>query len=496
MTVTSSISSASASAALDRGLFVGGTWRPAADGATHTIHDPATGQVVGSTAVAGASDVDAAVAAALAAQPAWAATHADQRAAVLLHAADLIEQRVADIATTLTREQGKPVPDSAKEILFGAAVLRYYAEEARRVGGSLRASSRGDIKSVVSYSPVGVVGAIVPWNYPVDLYCWKIAPTLAAGCAVVAKPPVETPLAVGMVVDCLREAGLPDGVLADLPGAVAAGERLTSHPDVRMITATCSTATGQAIMRQAAGTLKKLSLELGGQSPFVVLDDADIPAAAAAAARRSYSNMGQICIAVNRILVAESVADEFVAALTEAARGMRLGHGVTEGVAYGPVLNEAVRERSEAHVQDALARGAALVYGGAAPAGEEYERGTFYLPTVLDRVPAEARVMNEETFGPVAAVHRVRDDAEALRLANATPYGLAAYVYSEDLERAWALADRIEAGAVGINVNDVTELQAPFGGWKMSGFGRELGPEGLTAFLQPRHIRMRVRPLH
>jgi len=477
---------------LRRELFLGGAWRPA--GETREVTDPATGKPVGRTAVAGPADVDEAVALARTAAEAWADTPPDDRAAILVRAAELIEGRVAEIAVTLTREQGKPVPDSRKEILFGTRVLRYYATEATRLGGSVRVSTRRDIKSVVSYAPAGIVGAIVPWNYPVDLYCWKVAPALAAGCPVIVKPPARTPLAVGMVVSCLHEAGVPAGVLADLPGEAAVGQRLAAHPGIRGVTVTASTATGQAIMRTASDTLKRLCLELGGQTPFIVLDDADVAEAAAGAARRSFSNMGQICIAVNRVLVADAVADDFVAALAQHTREMRLGHGIDDGVEYGPVLNEAVRERARAHVADALARGARLVAGGDAPSGAAFERGTFFSPTVLDHTPIDARVLREETFGPVVAVHRVRDDAAALRLANDTPYGLAAYLYSADLERAWALADRIEAGAVGINVNDVTELQAPFGGWKMSGFGRELGPEGLHNFLDTRHIRMRVRP--
>ena len=482
----------------ERGLFINGGWHVAARGSGRAITDPATGETVGQTAYAGPADVDRAVAAAHAAQPAWAATHPDERAAVLHRAAALIEDRVDLIAELLTREQGKPVPDSRKEILFGAQVLRYYAEEGRRVGGSLRASVRADVKSVVGWAPVGVVGAIVPWNYPVDLYCWKIAPALAAGNAVVAKPPVETPLAVGLVVRYLHEAGVPAGVLADLPGDAEAGQRLVAHPDVAMITATASTGTGQAIMRSAADGLKRLSLELGGQCPFVVLDDADVVEAAAAAARRSFSNAGQICIAVNRVLVAEPVADAFVAALAEIADGIELGHGIDDGVAYGPVLNEAVRERSRDHVADAVRRGARVVAGGAEPSGDAYAHGTFFRPTVLDHTPETARAMTEETFGPVVAVHRLPGGADldpaAVIRANATPHGLAAYLYTGDLERGWALADRLETGAVGINVNDVSELQAPFGGWKLSGFGRELGPEGLTAVLHQRHIRMRVRP--
>ncbi len=479
-----------------RELFYGGHWVPA-DGATRTeVADPATGEVVGSSAIAGPRDVGAAVDEAVRARQRWRHTHPDDRAAVLHAAADLVEDRVETIARTLTCEQGKPIPDSRKEILFGVRVLRYYAEEGRRVTGSLRPSMRADVKSVVDYEPVGVVGAIVPWNYPVDLYLWKVAPALAAGCPVVAKPPQETPLAIGETVECFREAGLPDGVLADLPGGAEAGQALVAHPDVSLITITASAATGRAVMRTAADDIKRLSLELGGQTPFVVLDDADVDRAVAGALRRSYSNMGQICISVNRVLVADRVADDFVSSLGAAADALELGHGLDEGVAYGPVLNDSVVDRVERHVDDAIERGGRLVVGGERPSGDIFEGGSFYRPTVIDDVPADAAVLNEETYGPVAAVHRCASDADLLERVNALPYGLAAYVYSSDLERAWAFADEVEAGAVGINVNDVTELQAPFGGWKLSGLGRELGREGLFTYLEPKHIRMQVRPVH
>jgi acyl-CoA reductase-like NAD-dependent aldehyde dehydrogenase len=350
------------------------------------------------------------------------------------------------------------------------------------------------VRSLVTYAPAGVVAAIVPWNYPVDLYCWKVAPALAAGCAVVAKPPQETPLAVGEVARRLQDAGLPPGVLADLPGDATVGTRLVEHDGVHMVTVTGSTATGRAVMRAASHGVKRLSLELGGHTPFVVLDDADLADAVAACTRRSFSNMGQICIAVNRVLVADRVADDFVEALAAEADALEVGHGVDDGVRYGPMLNADVRARADAHVRDALLRGATLRAGGRTPRGDPYERGFFYRPTVVDRVPVDARMMTEETFGPAVGVHRLADDAALLDAANRLPYGLAAYIYSDDLERAWAFAERIEAGAVGINVNDVTELQAPFGGWKLSGSGRELGPEGLLTYLESRHIRMRVRP--
>jgi len=481
---------------IDRGLYLGGAWAPSESGETLEVHDPATGELVGRTAVASARDVDAAVTAALIGQRIWAAMASADRAAIMHRGATLIRERMAEIADVLTREQGKPVPDSVKEIAFGADVLDYYAEEGLRVSGSIRPAQRADIRSLVQWLPIGVIGAVVPWNYPVDLYAWKIGPALAGGNAIIVKPPLESPLAIGLVVQCLHDAGLPAGVLADLPGGLEAGEALSAHPHIGMITATASTRTGQAIMRSAAGTMKRLSLELGGQSPFVVLDDADIQEAATAAARRSFSNAGQICIAVNRILVADSIADRFVEAVSEEARAIRIGHGVDAGITGGPTTTSAVIDVAEAHISDALDRGARIVAGGARLSGGDFDRGTFFAPTVLDDVPRSSRVMNEETFGPVVAVHRYSSSAgvdEIAALANDNAAGLAAYVFGGDLDRAWAVAERIEAGGVGVNVNDITELQAPFGGWKMSGFGRELGPEGLHGFMQQRHIRMRRR---
>ncbi|WP_246731833.1 aldehyde dehydrogenase [Methylocapsa sp. S129] len=478
----------------ERNLFIDGAWRPSVAGRRLEIKDPATGDLVGTTALANAADVDGAVQAAARAFPAWANMHPDERARILKRAADLIEERVAAIADLLTREQGKPIPDSEKEIRFGVEVIRYYAEEGKRVGGSLRPSSRRDIRSLVVSSPVGVVGAITPWNYPVDIYAWKIGPALAAGCTIVVKPPHETPLAIAMIVQCFADAGLPPGVLNDLPGTgPEAGAALAAHPGVAMITATASVAAGQSMMRAGADNMKRLTLELGGQCPFVVLDDADVVEAAAAAARRSFSNMGQICIAVNRILVADRVHDSFVEALVAETRRIKLGHGVEPGVQYGPVLHEGVRSRAVRHADDAVRRGGKLLVGGAAPRSSAYDKGFFFEPTLIDDAPDAALVMTEESYGPIAGIRRVCDDAEALAVANALPFGLAAYVYSRDLERAWSFAERLETGAVGVNINDTTELQAPFGGWKLSGVGRELGPEGLMAFRESKHIKIRMR---
>ncbi len=476
---------------MDRDLFLDGRWRPAADGTRLLVSDPATGEAAGSTAIAGDSDLQAAVTAAAGPGRAWTEAHADERAAVLRRAAEIVDRDVEETAVLLTREQGKPLPDSVKEIRFAAEVLRYYAEEGRRIHGSLRPSVRPDVKSIVSYAPVGIVGAIVPWNYPVDLYAWKVAPALAAGCCVIAKPPHDAPLAIARVVGALAEAGLPAGALADLPGAGDLGDAIVRHRAIAAITATVSTATGQQIAAAAASGLKRLSLELGGQTPFIVLDDADLADAAAAAVRRSFSNMGQICIAVNRVLVAERRHAEFRDAVVDLTAALRIGNGLQDGIEYGPVFNEAVLEKTREHIADATDQGARLATGG-----QPLERdGLFIWPAVLDEVSPGARIMTEETFGPAMAITGAASDEKLLELANALPYGLAAYVYSGDLERAWAFADQVQAGSIGINVNDVTELQAPFGGWKLSGGGRDLGPEGLHAFLATRHIRARIRPL-
>lgn len=474
---------------MDRELFIDGSWRAARDGRRIAVIEPATGAEVATTAIASPADLDDAVAAAR--SSAWPHLSVEERGAVLRRAADLVDRDLEKIAVLLTREQGKPIPDSRKEIGFAAEVLRYYADEGLRIGGSLRHSVRSDVKSMVGYGPVGVVAAIVPWNYPVDLYAWKVAPALAAGCPVIAKPPHDAPLAVGCVVDALAEAGVPAGALADLPGAGDLGEAMVGHAGIDAITVTASTGTGRRIAAAAAPSLKRLNLELGGHSPFVVLDDADIGEAAAAAVRRSFSNMGQICIAVNRVLITESRRTEFRDAVVELTRSLKIGDGTLAGVEYGPVFNGGVMTKTRGHIQEAVDAGARLLTGGdALPDGP-----LFIAPAVLDDVPITARIMNEETFGPALPIAGARSDAELLQLVNALPYGLAAYVYSGDLERAWSFADRVEAGAVGINVNDVTELQAPFGGWKLSGGGRDLGPEGLHAFLQTRHIRARVRPM-
>lgn len=476
--------------AADRGLLLAGEW--VSREPMQAVFNPADGDQIARFSIATAADVDLAVEAAHQGGRTWMTMHPDERCAILRRGAQAIRDEVDEIARVLTLEQGKPIPDAKKEILFCAGVFEYYAEEARRIHGSIRQNASADTTSLISHHPIGVVAGIVPWNYPVDLYAWKVAPALAAGCPVVVKPPVESPLAIGIVSDLLVRAGLPAGTLSDLPGGADVGTRLSSHPGIAMVTATCSTATGKAIMASAAANLTRVSLELGGHCPLVVLRSADLPLAAAAAARRSFSNMGQICIAVNRVVVDESVADEFVALLRDQVSNYVLGDPSEPGVLYGPCTTAAVVEKTKAHLSDALDRGAELVIGGAAPESAAFVHGNYFLPTVIDRVPLDARVMHEETFGPLLAVHRVESAHDAVKVANDTDYGLAAYVYGEDLAEALAVAERIEAGGVGVNVNDVSELQAPFGGWKQSGIGRELGPEGLHAYLETKHTKVRL----
>lgn len=472
---------------------IGGVWRESASKRMMGIRDPATGDPVGLAAIGEPTEAKEALEAAHRAFLGWADTPAEDRAGPLHRAAALIRERLDGIARLLTLEQGKPLPDARKEIVFSAEVIDYYAEEATRVVGEWRQATPG-FRSLILRQPVGVIAAIAPWNYPVELLVWKIAPALAAGCTVVAKPAAEAPLAAAATVRCFEESGVPPGALNLVIGGPEVGEELVTNPLTRGVKITASTATGKRVMELAARGVKRVTLELGGQTPLIVLDDADLDSVVPAAIRRSYSNMGQVCVGVNRILASDRVADAFVESFADRARGLRLGHGLDPGVEYGPLFDEATRSRTERHVRDAVDRGARVVLGGGLPEGEAFARGFFYLPTMVTEASPEMLVMREETFGPVAAVARVRSDREAVDMANASPYGLAAYVFGRDLERCLRIAERLEAGGVGVNVNDVTELRAPFGGWKESGLGRELGPEGLEACLEPKHIRIRAEP--
>ncbi len=478
-------------------LLIDGEWRASTDGADVPVTNPANGEEIARVSQATTADVGAALEAASRAFPVWASLSARERARIMHGAMDIFRRNLDDAARALTREHGKPLNDSIKECSYSADVIDFYAEEGRRLDGTHFAGDLGPTHSFVLKQPVGVVAAITPWNFPVDLLAWKLGPGLAAGCTFVIKPPSEAPLAATLFVKAFVEAGIPPGVVNIVTGpGRTVGAELVTNPLSRKIAFTGSTATGLWIAEQAARQLKAVTLELGGSAPFVVCDDADLDIAVPEALRRAYSHTGQICISVNRIFVQRGVYEEFVARFTDAASRLRVtADGLAEPDAdMGPMINQAGLETVRQHVADAVERGAQIATGGKAPDGPQFARGYFYLPTVLTGVEREMRVMREETFGPVAPIARFDTLAEGIAMANDTPYGLAAYVYTNDLDRAFYAARHLRAGGVGINVNDITDIRGPFGGMKQSGVGRELGQPGMDSYLEVKHVRYRYRP--
>lgn len=478
-------------------LLIDGEWRASTDGADVPVTNPANGEEIARVSQATTADVGAALEAASRAFPVWASLSARERARIMHGAMDIFRRNLDDAARALTREHGKPLNDSIKECSYSADVIDFYAEEGRRLDGTHFAGDLGPTHSFVLKQPVGVVAAITPWNFPVDLLAWKLGPGLAAGCTFVIKPPSEAPLAATLFVKAFVEAGIPPGVVNIVTGpGRTVGAELVTNPLSRKIAFTGSTATGLWIAEQAARQLKAVTLELGGSAPFVVCDDADLDIAVPEALRRAYSHTGQICISVNRIIVQRGVYEEFVARFADAASRLRVtADGLAEPDAdMGPMINQAGLETVRQHVADAVERGAQIATGGKAPDGPQFARGFFYLPTVLTGVEREMRVMREETFGPVAPIARFDTLAEGIAMANDTPYGLAAYVYTNDLDRAFYAARHLRAGGVGINVNDITDIRGPFGGMKQSGVGRELGQPGMDSYLEVKHVRYRYRP--
>lgn len=470
-------------------MLVNGEQISSLSGKTEIILNPASQEPVAEVSVGGREDARLALEAARRAFPGWSETSSQKRAEILHVAAGLVHERSEQIARLLTLEQGKPLKNALMEVLASADVLDYYAEEGRRNFGEWIDSGR--TRGIVLRQPVGVAALITPWNFPVDLLAWKVGPALAAGCTFVAKPPSRAPLAATEFLKAVSDAGLPPGTANAVHGpGDEVGAELVENPISRKIAFTGETKTGRWIMAHAAPHIKRLSLELGGQSPFIVAEDADIKKAAAACVRRAFSNMGQICVSVNRVYVASKVAEEFTSEVVRHTEQLKIGNGLDPTVDLGPMFSDEQREKTKEHVADALERGAELLSGGSEPEGEEYARGYFYLPTVLTEVDHSMKVMREETFGPVAPIMAFGSIDEAIRLANESEYGLAAYIFTNDLKTAIRAAERLEAGGVGVNVNDVVDIQAPFGGWKQSGFGRELGRWGLEAYLETKHIRL------
>ena len=462
-------------------------------GEAATITNPSTGEAVAEVSMGGRADAILALEAAARAFPGWSRADPRERGDLLRRGAEAVRDGVEEIARLLTMEQGKPLRFARREVESSAEALDYYAGEGERICGEVVPVSRGSL-SLVIRQPLGVVAVISPWNYPVDLLAWKLAPALAAGCTVVAKPSSHTPLAATRFVMAIAGAGLPQGVLNLVHGSGReVGRELAESSIPRKVSFTGETDTGKWIMERAARSLKRLSLELGGSSPVIVCEDAEIDEAAKACVQRAFSNMGQICISVNRIYVHRSVAEEFSSELVRRTERLRIGDGLNPEVDLGPIFSEAQREKTEAHIADAKKKGARVLFGGRRPDGEEFRRGFFFLPTVLDRMDHSMRMMREETFGPVAPMMSFDSDEEAVRLANDSRYGLAAYVFTSDMTRAFSIAERLEAGSVGINTTNVIVPQAPFGGWKESGIGRERSQAALREYMEEKHIRIGLR---
>jgi succinate-semialdehyde dehydrogenase/glutarate-semialdehyde dehydrogenase len=470
---------------LQEELFIGGRWVPARGGERLEVTDPATGAALAAVASAEPGDVTEAIAVADTARVGWAARPATERADALLRWHDQIVANAEQLAVLLTIEQGKPLAEARGEIDYGAAFVRFFAEEARRSYGEIIPHNRDGRRLLVLRQPVGVVGAITPWNFPALMIARKVAPAIAAGCTVVLKPPSETPLSALALAELARRAELPAGVLNVVHGdPVTVGAVLTADRAVRMLTFTGSTETGRLLMAQCAPTVKRMGLELGGNAPFIVFDDADLDAAVTGAIDAKFRNSGQTCVCANRLLVQDGIHDEFAERYASATAKLAVGHGLSPGVAIGPLINEAAVAKVERHVADALAAGAQLRSGG----GRHEHGGTFFAPTVLTGATAEMEIATAETFGPVAPLLRFETEDEAVALANATESGLAAYFYTRDGGRIFRVGERLEFGVVGVNSGAISYEGAPFGGMKQSGIGREGSHHGMDEFLELKYL--------
>ena len=465
--------------------FVNGQWVGATSGATFEVVNPATGQVVESVADLSAADCVKAIDAAEAAFPAWAGLTAKERSAILRRWFNIMTEHTEELAHLITEEMGKPLAEARGEVAYGASFIDWFAEEGRRIYGDVIAPHMTDKRILAIKQPVGVVVAITPWNFPLAMITRKVSPAIAAGCTVVIKPSEDTPLTALAVCELARQAGIPDGVINCVTGmdAPAIGQVLTGDSRVRKVTFTGSTQVGKILYRQCADSVKKISLELGGNAPFIVFDDADLDAAVDGAMLCKFRNAGQTCVCANRILVQSGIHDRFVEAFTKRVKAMKVADGKTEGSDVGPLINADGKAKVEAHVEDALSKGATAICGG-----ESHEAGPlFYSPTVLVGVTKDMLMASEETFGPVAPIYRFDQEAEAIALANDTQYGLAAYFYTEDLSRTFRVYEALDYGIIGVNTGIISTEVAPFGGVKESGLGREGGPHGIDEFLETKY---------
>lgn len=465
--------------------FVGGAWIKADNGSTIDVSNPADGSLVGRVPDVGEKETRRAIAAAEAALPAWRALAAKDRAAVLKRWHSLILENAEMLAQILTAEQGKPLAEARGEIQYGASFVEWFAEEAKRVYGDTIPAPSADSRIIVQKQPIGVVGLIIPWNFPSALFHRKVAAALAAGCTTVLKPSEFTPLSALALARLGEQAGLPKGVLNVVTGMpIPIGKALMDSSAVRKVSFTGSTRVGKLLIEQSASTVKKLSLELGGNAPLIVFEDAHIPTAVEACMNSKFRNAGQTCVCANRIFVQEGIYDAFAKALAEAVAELRVGSGNEPEATIGPLINMAAVEKVERHIADAKAKGGNVVAGGTRhPRG-----GTFFTPTIIADAVPEMELANDETFGPVAALFRFAEESEVIGLANATQYGLAAYVFTQNLDRTWRVCDAIETGMVGVNEGIISNEVAPFGGIKESGLGREGSSYGIEEYLEQKYI--------
>ncbi|CAH0447365.1 Glutarate-semialdehyde dehydrogenase [Ralstonia syzygii subsp. syzygii] len=470
--------------------FLAGAWADADDGTTRDVTDPATGRVIGTVPAMGAAETRRAIEAAQIAQRAWRKVTARERARILRRLADLMMAHQQDLARILTAEQGKPLPEAAGEIAYVASFIEWFAEEARRVYGDTIPAPQGDRRIVVNKEPIGVTAAITPWNFPIAMMTRKVGPALAAGCSMVVKRALETPYSALAFAELAARAGVPAGLLSVVTGdAQGIGGELTANPIVHKLSFTGSTAVGRLLMRQCADDVKKLSLELGGNAPFIVFDDADLDAAVEGAMVAKYRNAGQTCVCANRFYVQRGIYDAFAARLTEAVRALRVGNGTEPGVQQGPLIHQRAMDKVRAHVDDAVAQGARVLVGGK-PHALSVQGGAFFEPTVIADARAGMLVAHEETFGSLAALIPFDTEDEAVAAANDTEFGMAAYFYTRDLGRAWRVSEALESGMVGVNTGLISTAEAPFGGVKQSGLGREGSKYGIDEYLEIKYVCM------
>jgi succinate-semialdehyde dehydrogenase/glutarate-semialdehyde dehydrogenase len=467
--------------------YIDGAWVDADDKSTLAVYNPADGQQIGTVPKMGVAETRRAIEAANAAWPAWRAKTAKERSAILRKWFDLMMANQEDLAVLMTVEQGKPLAESRGEIAYGASFIEWFAEEAKRVYGDTIPAQATDRRIVVIKQPIGVCAAVTPWNFPNAMITRKAGPALAAGCTMVIKPASMTPYSALALCELAERAGIPKGVISVVTGSAAPiGKELTTNPLVRKFTFTGSTEVGKELMAQCASTVKKVSLELGGNAPFIVFDDADLDSAVEGALASKFRNTGQTCVCANRIFVQDGVYDAFSRKLADKVGKMKVGYGLEDGVVQGPLIEMKAVEKVEEHIADALTKGAHVLVGG-----KRHDKGgQFFQPTVLIDVTPAMKVTHEETFGPVAPLYRFKTEEELLKLANDTEYGLAAYFYTRDIGRVWRIAEGIESGIIGINVGIISTEVAPFGGMKESGIGREGSKYGMEEFLEVKYLCM------